>query len=106
VLDSSQKIGQGYQETDARMAELAARCPDSLVQPYTSADGEHVAIIEFESHETVAAWREHPEHREAQRLGRERWFSEYRITVCDAVRDYSLRNDVLNRDQASSVPVS
>lgn len=51
-------------------------------------------------------WREHPEHREAQRLGRERWFREYRITVCDAVRDYSLRNDVLNRDQASSVAVS
>lgn len=38
----------------------------------TSADGEDVAVIEFESHETVAAWREHPEHREAQRLGRER----------------------------------
>jgi heme-degrading monooxygenase HmoA len=47
--------------------------------------------VEFESHETAAAWRAHPEHREVQRLGRERWFSEYRITVCDAVRDYSFK---------------
>lgn len=50
-----------------------------------------VAIIEFESHESVDRWREHPEHREAQRLGKERWFAEYRITVCDAVRDYSIK---------------
>jgi hypothetical protein len=27
----------------------------------------------------------------AQRLGRERWYAEYRITVCDAVRDYSFK---------------
>jgi heme-degrading monooxygenase HmoA len=46
---------------------------------------------EFESHETAAAWRAHPEHREAQRLGRERWFTEYRITVCDVARDYSFK---------------
>jgi heme-degrading monooxygenase HmoA len=40
---------------------------------------------------TAQAWRAHPEHREAQRLGRERWFTEYRITVCDTVRDYSFK---------------
>jgi heme-degrading monooxygenase HmoA len=58
---------------------------------YTSPDGEDVALVEFESHETAAAWREHPEHRDAQRLGRERWFAEYRITVCESVRDYSFK---------------
>jgi heme-degrading monooxygenase HmoA len=58
---------------------------------YASADGEDVAVVEFESHDTVAAWREHPEHREAQRLARERWLTEYRITVCDTVRDYSFK---------------
>jgi hypothetical protein len=29
------------------------RCRILSYSPYTSADGEHVAIIEFESHETV-----------------------------------------------------
>jgi hypothetical protein len=48
-----------------------------------AADGDGLAVVEFESHETAAAWRAHPEHREAQRLGRERWFAEY--------RDYRLR---------------
>ena len=77
-------------ETDARMAALAATMPGFVsYRQYASADGEGVSIVEFESHETVAAWRAHPEHREAQRLGRERWFAEFRITVCDIVRDYS-----------------
>jgi len=80
------------QETDARMAELAAAIPGFVsYRQYVSTDGEEVAVVEFESHETAAAWRAHPEHREAQRLGRARWFAEYRITVCDAVRDYSFK---------------
>jgi len=83
-------IEKEVEETDARMAELAARMPGYVsYRQYVSADGEGVAVVEFASHETAAAWRAHPEHREAQRLGRERWFSEYRITVCDVVRDYS-----------------
>jgi heme-degrading monooxygenase HmoA len=85
-------FGDDYQDTDARMATLAATMPGFVsYSSSTSADGEDVAVIEFESHETVAAWREHPQHREAQRLGRERWLAEYRITVCDVVRDYSFK---------------
>ena len=80
------------ERTDARMFELAAKMPGFVsYRQYAAADGEGVAVVEFESHETAAAWRAHPEHREAQRNGRERWFSEYRITVCDVVRDYSFK---------------
>lgn len=88
------EAGKDYQETDERMARLAATMPGFIsYMPCTSADGEDVAVVEFDSHESVAAWRAHPEHREAQRLGRERWFSAYRITVCDSVRDYSFNAD-------------
>ena len=75
-----------------RMYELAAGMPGFVsYREYAAADGESVAIVEFESHETLAAWREHPEHRQAQAAGRERFFSEYRITVCDAVRESSFK---------------
>jgi heme-degrading monooxygenase HmoA len=85
-------IEKEVEETDARLAELAATMPGFVsYRQYASADGEGVAVVEFESHETVAAWRAHPEHREAQRLGRERWFAEYRITVSDVARDYSFK---------------
>jgi len=80
------------QAVGGRMYELAAGMPGFVsYREYAAADGEGVAIVEFESHETLAAWREHPEHRQAQAAGRERFFSEYRITVCDAVRDSSFK---------------
>ena len=41
--------------------------------------------------ENMPGFVSHPEHRKAQRNGRERWFSEYRITVCDVVRDYAFK---------------
>jgi heme-degrading monooxygenase HmoA len=85
-------IEKEIEEMDARMAQLAATMPGYVsYRQYVAADGEGVAVVEFESHDTAAAWRAHSEHREAQRLGRERWFTEYRITVCDAVRDYSFK---------------
>jgi heme-degrading monooxygenase HmoA len=78
--------------TGARMYELAAAMPGFVsYREYQAADGESVAIVEFESPETLAAWREHPEHRQAQALGRERWFSEYRVQVCDVAREYSFK---------------
>jgi heme-degrading monooxygenase HmoA len=74
----------------ARMYELGAAMPGFVsYREYAAADGESVAIVEFETHEALAAWREHPEHKAAQEVGRQRFFAEYRITVCDSVRDYS-----------------
>lgn len=73
----------------ARMYELASRMPGYVsYREYQSADGESVAIVEFASAAALRAWREHPEHRAAQALGRERFFSSYRIQVCTVERDY------------------
>ena len=54
-------IEKEMEETDARMAELAAAMPGFVsYRQYVSADGEGLAVVEFESHETAAAWRTHP----------------------------------------------
>ncbi len=58
---------------------------------YTDASGKRVSIIEFESEETLRAWRDHPEHLEAQRLGREAFYSEYSLEVCEKQRDAHFR---------------
>lgn len=73
-----------------RMYGLASAMPGFVsYREYAAEDGEAVAIVEFESLETLDAWRKHPEHVAAQKAGRDRFFSEYRVTVCEAVRDYS-----------------
>jgi heme-degrading monooxygenase HmoA len=75
-----------------RMYALATSMPGFLsYKDFTAEDGESVSIVEFESAETLAAWKNHPEHVEAQQLGREHHFEEYRIQVCTPVREYSFR---------------
>ena len=78
-----------YLRWAGRMDELVARMPGFIsIKTFTAADEERVSIVEFESEETMRAWRDHPEHRQAQKLGRKSFYSEYRIQVCQPVRDY------------------
>ena len=39
----------------------------------------------FASLEAHRAWRDHPEHRAAQRLGRERFYDSFAIQVCTCI---------------------
>ncbi len=72
-----------------RMYELASSMPGYVsYKDFAAEDGESVAIVEFESLETLAAWREHPEHQAAQQRGRNEFFSQYHIQVCTPLRDY------------------
>jgi heme-degrading monooxygenase HmoA len=42
--------------------------------------------------ESVRAWRNHAEHRQAQRAGRESIFSDYRLRVVSVLRDYGMKD--------------
>lgn len=77
-------------QVGARMYEIASAMPGYLsYKDFAAEDGENVSVIEFESLETLAAWREHPEHKIAQQQGRDEFFSEYHVQICTPVRDYS-----------------
>jgi heme-degrading monooxygenase HmoA len=74
----------------ARIHDLAVKMPGFIsFKAFSAEDGERVAIVEFESEETMRAWREQPDHRQAQDMGRKLFYSEYRIQVCQPIRDYS-----------------
>jgi heme-degrading monooxygenase HmoA len=70
-----------------RMNELARTMPGYISHKgFFAEDGERVTVVEFESEEGMRAWRMHPEHRQAQRLARERYYDEYHIQVCEVAR--------------------
>ncbi|MDH5496914.1 MAG: antibiotic biosynthesis monooxygenase [Nitrospira sp.] len=70
--------------------ELAVTMPGFIGQKsFVAEDGERVSIVEFSSETTHQAWREHPDHRVAQELGRSTFYSGYRVQVCSLERDYS-----------------
>ena len=77
-----------FQRLADRMLQIAQSMPGFIsYKVYAADDGERCSIIEFESLEHLQAWREHPEHREAQRLGRERFYEEYTLQIGEPTRE-------------------
>ena len=76
-----------YTKMAEKMSGLAQSMPGYISHNgFTAEDGERVTIVEFESEETQRAWAELPAHRKAQQMGRERFYSEFSIHVCKALR--------------------
>jgi heme-degrading monooxygenase HmoA len=76
------------EDSGRRMYELAAAMPGFVsYKDYASSDGESVSIVEFDTPEHLAAWREHPEHRTVQARAREALLAEYRVQVCRLERE-------------------
>lgn len=79
-----------YERWAQRMDELAAQMPGFVgIKTFAADDGERVSIVEFASNADALGWQRHPEHREAQRLGRERFYSEFEVIVCTPLRRYA-----------------
>ena len=79
--------GKEYMELSVRMSELAKTMPGYIShKAFVAEDGERVTIVEFESMEGNKAWRENEEHAEAMRLGRSKFYDEFKIQVCEIIR--------------------
>ena len=80
---------KALQALGERIYALATAMPGFIsYKDFTAADGETVTVVEFASEPELLAWRNHPEHREAQERGRREFFSDYRIQICRLDRAY------------------
>ena len=82
------EVQEEYMQWVGRMKALAKQMPGFIShKAFAAEDGERVAIVEFESEEAQRAWRLHPEHVVAQKKGRQDFYLEYRIQVCQVQRE-------------------
>lgn len=71
-----------YPEHAARMSELAPTMPGYVEHKnFVAADGERVTLVTFADRESHNAWRDHPDHRAAQRAGIAAYYESYSISV-------------------------
>ena len=71
-----------------RMTEIAETMPGYVSHKgFFADDGERVTIVEFETEEGMRAWRTNPEHVAAQKLARQRYYTEYHVQVCTLDRE-------------------
>ena len=87
-------VREDYVALVDRMVELAATMPGYISHKgYFAEDGERVTVVEIEHEEGMRTWRMHPEHRAAQKKGREIYYSEYSIQICNVVRDSKFKRE-------------
>jgi heme-degrading monooxygenase HmoA len=83
-----------YGRLAGEIGALARQMPGLIsFKTFTAPDGERVTLAEFATEEAHNAWRDHVEHRKAQRLGRERFYAEFRIQVCSVQRQFGFPAD-------------
>ena len=81
-------VDDEYMEVATRMNELAKTMPGYIShKSFTAEDGERVTIVEFESMEGQLEWRKNAEHSEAMRMGRTAFYDEFKIQVCEVLRE-------------------
>ena len=81
------EAAEEYQQWAGRMSKLASAMPGYVSHKiFLAADGERVTIVEFDSEEHHRAWSMHPDHVQAKMKGRADFYSEYRIQVCQVLR--------------------
>lgn len=89
VIFTSQRTDEtdGYEELAERMVALARQQPGFLGME-TARSEIGLTISYWESLQAIQAWKADVEHREAQRLGREKWYAHYRVRITRVEREY------------------
>lgn len=81
-----------YEKMANEMAELAIRQPGYL--GFESArSGLGISVSYWRDLEPITKWKNVLEHKEAQRLGREKWYASYRVRIAEVTRDYAMQSN-------------
>jgi heme-degrading monooxygenase HmoA len=79
--------GRRYGSVASELEAKAATMPGLVeFKEFVAADGERLALVTFASAEAEAAWRDDPDHRVAQQEGRDDFYDEYDVAVCEVQR--------------------
>ena len=82
----SADAGADYRAMDDAMLERARATPGFVaIKSYVADDGEHLSVVWWKDAETLELWRNDPRHLDAKRLGRERWYQDFRIEVAEVL---------------------
>jgi heme-degrading monooxygenase HmoA len=86
--------GDEYRQWFLRMSELARGMPGYISHKgYVADDGSRLTLFEWESADTLKAWATHPEHVPVKALGRQKFYTEYHLQVCELVRESKFTHD-------------
>jgi heme-degrading monooxygenase HmoA len=95
-----------YQSAFEHMLELVSEITGfEGIEAFTGEDGSELAVARFSSPESIAAWRDHPEHVRTRARGRTDFFEAYDITIATVWRHYDWsRSDAESAEGLAAAP--
>jgi len=88
IFTSLRTAGEkGYNDMSKKMMDLAKNQPGFIgVESAREAVG--ITVSYWETLEDIQQWRLHSEHKEARKQGKEIWYSEFKVRICQVLREY------------------
>jgi heme-degrading monooxygenase HmoA len=82
------EAGDDYAALDAELEETVKQNPGFIAAKsyVANADGERLTVVWWRDEESLKQWRELARHREAQGIGRRKWYQYYRLEVASVLR--------------------
>lgn len=82
-----------YESMAKRMEELASNMPGFIgIESTKNHNGFGITISYWKNLESILLWKNHPEHINAQNMGKEKWYSAYNLRVAKIEYEYSFSN--------------
>jgi len=80
---------EGY-EAMATVMERLARAQPGLIemQSVRGPDGVGITVCYWESGAAISGWRQNVDHAAAQQYGKDKWYTDYRVTIARVERSY------------------
>ncbi|KAA3660515.1 MAG: antibiotic biosynthesis monooxygenase [Calditrichaeota bacterium] len=79
----------GYTEMAQKMVDLAEKQSGFLgIESARDAEGMGITVSYWKSLEAIELWKSDLEHKEAQTLGKKKWYDAFSLRVCKVERDH------------------
>ena len=78
-----------YSAMAAQMRALALNQFGCLDFTATTEGDQEIAVSYWPDEASIRAWKQHTEHLEAQKLGRDRWYASYEVDIAEIKRSYA-----------------
>ncbi len=79
----------GYNDMAMRMLELAQE-QSGFLGVESARDELGITVSYWQDLAAIQAWKANVDHQEAQRQGKQLWYSDYRVRICLIEREYGL----------------
>lgn len=93
VIFTSQRTeqdGDSYGKMADLIDALAQQQPGFIrVESVRNEEGKGITVSYWESLEAIQAWKDNAKHLTAQQLGKDKWYTNYKVEICQMIKDYS-----------------